>query len=337
MDKEFILVIQQLNLILLGIQQFWERKFSRKDWAFYKKNVNNDKMKEIIITVGPPAAGKSTLVKKYIDRGYVNFNRDDNDTSVSQLHQRVKSMVSALPKIILDNTYLTLAHRKEIVDIAKSSGHAVKVLWLQTTIEQCQFNACYRIAMGGREVPASALFAAKKMFVEPKLSEGFASIEKIPFTRSLPSEYKNKALILDYDGTVRVHRDGGKFPTLIEHIQIIPGIVQKLQEYKSKGYLLLGASNQSSVGKGDISAEQMDELFKHTNKLLGFDIDVLYCPDASFPIKSYDRKPLPGMGVKHIVKYKLNPAETIMVGDSTSDKTFASRSGFQFIHIDQFK
>ena len=47
-------------------------------------------------------------------------------------------------------------------------------------------------------------------------------------------------------------------------------------------------------------------------------------------------KPMPGMGAEFIEKYKLNPSECIMVGDMTSDKTFAKRCGFQFMDAEEF-
>lgn len=292
-------------------------------------------MKEIVFTIGYPGAGKSSIVKKYTDQGFYNLNRDDSGGTIKQLHNKIPEALNKYGKVILDNTYLTVEARKELVDIAKTQNASIKALWITTSFEDCQFNICMRVANGGRDVPAIAFYGMKKTFEKPNKNEGF-DIEEIPFKRVMQSEFINKAIILDYDGTVRTCPSDMKYPTKKEHITCIPGVSEKIQWYKDQGYLILGASNQSGVGKGVISKEDMDELFVHTNNLLGHDIDVLYCPDSSFPIKSYDRKPLPGMGVKHIMKYKLDPKQCIMVGDSTSDKTFASRCGFQFIHADNF-
>ena len=46
---------------------------------------------------------------------------------------------------------------------------------------------------------------------------------------------------------------------------------------------------------------------------------------------------MPGKGVYFVEKYKLDPAKVTMVGDMTSDKTFAKRSGFNFIHADEYE
>jgi len=42
------------------------------------------------------------------------------------------------------------------------------------------------------------------------------------------------------------------------------------------------------------------------------------------------------MGVLFIEKYKLDPQQCVMVGDWTSDKSFAERCGFQFVDADAF-
>lgn len=276
------------------------------------------------------------MVKEYAAKGYAIVNRDDLKCSVEESHARIEPLLSLHDKIIVDNIHLTPEHRASVVRIAKKLGADISVLHLQTTFEEAQFNACWRTEHGGRHIPAPGLYAAKKTYVEPSLAEGFSSITKVPFKRVLPPEYKNKAVIVDYDGTVRTTKSGAKFPSNPNDIKIIPGISKKLQEYKDNGYLLLGASNQSFVGKGELPEDVCIACFDKTNELLGLDIDYLFSPDAAFPITSYLRKPLPGMGVKHIIKHKLNPAETIMVGDATSDKTFAGRCGFKFIHINQF-
>ena len=66
------------------------------------------------------------------------------------------------------------------------------------------------------------------------------------------------------------------------------------------------------------------------------DIEYLFDTSRVPPINSWSRKPMPGMGVTFIEKYKLDPGECIMVGDMTSDKTFATRCGFQFVHAEDF-
>jgi HAD superfamily hydrolase (TIGR01662 family) len=95
---------------------------------------------------------------------------------------------------------------------------------------------------------------------------------------------------------------------------------------QKEGYLLLGASNQSGVAKGQLTAADAEACFAETAKQLGVEFtEVKYCPHKVPPIGCYCRKPGPGMGVELIVKYKLDPKQCIFVGDQTTDKSFAEK------------
>jgi len=79
-------------------------------------------------------------------------------------------------------------------------------------------------------------------------------------------------------------------------------------------------------------------LFEHTNKLLGLDIEYKFCPHRAAPLSCYCRKPMQGMFIDFMLKHKLSRKDCIFVGDMTSDKTFATRSGIQYVdQADFFK
>jgi histidinol phosphatase-like enzyme len=40
---------------------------------------------------------------------------------------------------------------------------------------------------------------------------------------------------------------------------------------------------------------------------------------------------MPGLGVQWIEKYKLDRAQSVYVGDMTTDKTFAARAGLRYM------
>jgi HAD superfamily hydrolase (TIGR01662 family) len=318
-------------------------------------------MKEIIIIMGIQAAGKSTIVKDYVSRGYKRLNRDDMGGNLAKLNSTLELLLTTgTEKFVLDNTYGTIESRKEVISIAKKYDCDIKCVWLNTKIEDAQYNASHRILkkfifdqspqfkvheiLGPNCtklikdqccVPSIAQYAYKKSFVIPTLSEGFTSIGKIDFKRT-PNLGKNKAIILDYDGTLRKTKSGKKYPTDTADIVILQNRLSVLQKLLHEGYKLLGVSNQSGVEKGVLSEETVIECFEETNKLLGLSIDYQFCPHHSFPIRCYCRKPLPGLGVYFIEKYQLNASQCIMVGDYTSDKTFASRCGFMYSDANDF-
>jgi len=321
-------------------------------------------MKEIVIICGIQGAGKSSHVKSYTDKGYVRLNRDEMGCNLEKLNEKLISQInSGKEKFVLDNTYGTKESRKCVIDIAKKYGFKVLCIWVTTKIEDAQYNAAYRILKryvldpakplfplndilgpnGSKldkdpcNIPSIALYAYKKAFQEPTMDEGFSDIIEIDFVRKpLPSGYDNRAVILDYDGTLRKTKSGGKYPLKPEDIEILPNTKKILQKYVYEGYFLLGVSNQSGIEKGDLSETQAKACFNQTNMLIGFDIAYVYCPHHSFPIRCYCRKPLSGLGVYLVEKYKLNPNKCFYVGDSTSDKTFSNRCGFIYQNANEF-
>ena len=310
--------------------------------------------KHIVLITGYPGAGKSSLVGIYTDKGYVNFNRVLAKSSSEDLHEKVDKHLKdgKTPLIVLDNTYPTIDSRAGIIKIAQKHKIPITCVWLKTSIEQAQVNATRRIIqkhgylLSPKEIldakspnifPPVVLFTYKKQFQKPTTKEGFEYVVDQEFTPNpLGKEYKNKALILDYDGTLRETISGNKFPVDPSDVRILPGRKEVLKKYKDAGYLLLGVSNQSGIAKKQLTEEAAKACFKKTNDLLGFDIEVRYCSHSVPPITCFCRKPMPGLGVEFIEKYKLDPKQCIMVGDMTSDKTFAERAGFKFMDQAEF-
>lgn len=306
-------------------------------------------MKEVVIVMGFNAAGKSTIVQEFVGQGYTRINRDEmGGTIAEQAVHAAKALGTA--SVVLDNTYPTRDSRASIIQVAQKAGVPIRCVWLTTSIEDAQLNACMRMLckygkiLGPEDFkktkdpnmfPPAALFAYKKAFQEPTAAEGFAAIEKRKFVRVWGPEYKNKAIILDYDGTLRDSVGKHPWPEDPADVKLLPNRAETLAAWKKKGYLLLGASNQSAIAKG-LSAAVAEECFRQTNRLLGQDIDFVYCPHKVPPVVCYCRKPAPAMGATHIWKYKLKPSDCIMVGDKTEDKTFAGRCGFRFMTPEEF-
>jgi len=307
---------------------------------------------EILLVMGYPASGKSTYVEKKLGEGYTRLNRDTQGGGLDALAARLSAGIKAGGKrFVLDNTYPTVESRRPILAIAKEHKIPVRCLLLGTSIEDAQVNACVRmVRLQGKLLmpedfkrikdpnifPPAALFGYRKAFQKPDLSEGFASIETVPFVREADAGYTGKALLLDYDGTLRKTKSGDKYPKHPDDIEILPGRREVLDRYLRDGYRLLGVSNQGDVARGKLTMAVAEACFKRTNDLLGISIEVGFCPHNPAPIACYCRKPMPGIAVAYIEKYKLNRAETIMVGDMTSDKTFASRAGIRYIDAAAF-
>ncbi len=308
-------------------------------------------MSELVLVVGYPASGKSTVCATYEEQSFVRINRDQVGGTLKGLLPLIEQHLRAGDDLILDNTYGTKESRQPVIELAKKYGVVPTCLWVDTSIEDAQFNASLRMmrrfgeVLGPDEIkekkdpntfPATVQFRYRKVFEKPTTAEGFGEVIRHAFQRELGPEYCNAAYVLDYDGCLREAISGAKFPLSPEDIRILPGRREVLHALADQGALLLGASNQSGIAKGLLSAEQARACFERTNELLGVDIEYQFCPHKVPPISCYCRKPMPGMGVRFIETHKLDPSLTIMVGDMKSDETFAKRCGFQFQYADEF-
>jgi len=301
---------------------------------------------------GPPASSKSTQTKLFVEKGFISLNRDTEGGTIPSLLPKMEALLKQGKDVVLDNLFPTIEVRKPFIDLAKKYNNQIDCVFMNTSIEDCTFNVVQRSfnLIGKFPSPEAiklakhtnifhpvVLFKYKKEFEKPTLAEGFSSVEVIPFIRKDDPTFTGKALILDYDSTIRECIGGNeKFPVSKDQIRILPKRKEVIQSYKDQGYLILGVSNQSGVAKGDLTYDKAVELFDYTNELLGIDIDYKFCPHQSAPISCYCRKPQVGLFVDFMLKYKLNRKDCLFVGDMTSDKTFSTRAGIKYIDQKDF-
>lgn len=309
-------------------------------------------MASIKMVAGYPGSGKSTVTKEYIQQGYVSLNRDTEGGTIVSLLPKMEALLKSGKDVVLDNTFPTIEVRKPFIELAKRYDADISCILMSTTIEEAQFNVVQRAinilgifptpeeikkAKHTNIFPPLVLFKYKKEFQKPDVSEGFSKVETFKFIRRDDPTFTQKAVIVDYDGTLRECINGNdKYPVTKEQIEMKPNRRAALQSYKDKGYLLLGLSNQSGIAKGELTHDKAVELFNHTNDQLGLDIEYRFCPHQSAPISCYCRKPMPGVGVEFIMRHKLNRKECLFVGDLKTDETFATRCGFQYIDQAEF-
>lgn len=151
------------------------------------------------------------------------------------------------------------------------------------------------------------------------------------------------ALCLDLDDTIRYARNGG-FINKPDDIALFDDVEEKLWEYRDKGYLILGVSNQGGIAYGIKTMEQDLAEIEATMRLFKkspFDM-VRSCPfhpqGRIFPFntRSLMRKPDIGMLVA-LEAAMLVEANTMIdwenslfVGDRTEDKECARNARIAF-------
>lgn len=304
----------------------------------------------IMLIMGMMASGKSSKAKFYIDKGYVWINRDALGGTIKGLEKYVRAALDENKSVVLDNTFPTKKSRELFIKIAKEYNIPIDCIHVTISLEDAERNFCHRmLSIAGKALSYEEMKALKhpnifdpyvltnyqKNLEPPTLEEGFSTIRIMPFHRKVDPEYKNKALICDYDSTLRITK-GGLYPTSPEQVEILPKSKDKLQEYKDKGYLLLGISNQSGISNNKLTYEQAKTCFDKTNELLGQEIDYLFCPHPSWPNRCWCRKPRMFHAIQFIEKYKLDVSQTIFVGDYHTDQEMAERVGFKYFDQKDF-
>lgn len=135
------------------------------------------------------------------------------------------------------------------------------------------------------------------------------------------------ALFLDRDGVVI--RDC-HYLSDPDQVELLPGVADLFAAARAAGYLIIGLSNQSGIGRGLIAPEQFAAVTDRLVDLLAavgarFD-DFLYCPHAP-DAGCACRKPRPGLLEEAAGRQPVDLARSWMVGDKTSDIALGRDAG----------
>jgi D-glycero-D-manno-heptose 1,7-bisphosphate phosphatase len=142
-----------------------------------------------------------------------------------------------------------------------------------------------------------------------------------------------RALLLDRDGTVIEDRGYMHEPDLVE---LRPGAAEALRAFADEGWALVIVSNQSGVGRGLITAAEMDVVqtrFLEVMRGAGVTIAGSYfCPhrpDENCPC----RKPSVFLVEQAARDHGLDLAESWMIGDRRSDILCGKNAGCRTIWL----
>jgi aryl-alcohol dehydrogenase-like predicted oxidoreductase/histidinol phosphatase-like enzyme len=303
---------------------------------------------DVVLVMGLPGAGKSTLAADLVSRGYERLNRDEAGGRLADLVPALAGHLAAgRRRVVLDNTYGSRAARNEVIEAAWAQQTPVRCVWLQTSLEDAQVNVVQRmlsrygrllapeeLARAARQDPGAlspgALFRHRRELEPPEVSEGFVRVDAVPFERRRPAEFRNRALILWYDGVVRRSRAGARTPTSPDDVEVLPGRREGIRRHLDDGWLALGVSWQPEIAGGAMTPAAVEAALARTHELLGVPIDVVYCPHGDGPAVCWCRKPLPGLGAVLIERHRLDPARCVYVGRDASDEAFARALGFTY-------
>ncbi|MET0554133.1 MAG: aldo/keto reductase, partial [Vicinamibacteria bacterium] len=255
---------------------------------------------DVVLVMGLPAAGKSTLALDLVARGYERLNRDEAGGSLADLVPALDAHLAAgRRRVVLDNTYGARAARSAVVETAWARGVPVRAVHLQTSLEDAQVNAVARMVerhgrllepdemkAASRKDPSilapHALFRHRRELEEPDPSEGFARIQDVPFVRRPPEGGSGRAVVVRLDGAA-------------------PEAIRRLAARRTDGTLLLG------VAWGPAEAADVDD-----------EVRCAHAQDG--PPLCWCRRPLPGLGVLLAARHRLDLARCTYVGRDAADR-----------------
>ena len=144
---------------------------------------------------------------------------------------------------------------------------------------------------------------------------------------------KRKAVFLDHDGVII--EDVGYIGSE-SRVAFIGSVFEALRSLQDAGYLLIVVSNQSGVARGMFGLAEVFEVNEYITKKLreqGIVISASYfCPHhptigvAPYKLLCNCRKPNPGMLLRAISEWNIDPSTSWMIGDKLSDIQAASRA-----------
>jgi D-glycero-D-manno-heptose 1,7-bisphosphate phosphatase len=143
----------------------------------------------------------------------------------------------------------------------------------------------------------------------------------------------SKALFLDRDGTIIVDKHYLADPAGVE---LIPGVRSALQRARELGYKLFLFTNQSGIGRGLYTLDdvllvnaRMETLLALASPLF---TELCIAPEAPDQPSLY-RKPSPRFIQEMIAAHHLDPAHCAMIGDRPSDAQAGLNAGIRSIAI----
>ena len=272
---------------------------------------------DVVLIMGIQGSGKSRIAETYVERGYLRLNRDERGGTLRQLADALDEALAAGRRdIVLDNTYLSRAWRNDVVVAAVRHGVAVRCLWLDTPLADAQVNLVRRLLerfdrlLSPPELKAAARkepgvltptqqMRALRELEPPMDDEGFASIERLPFSR------------VEGDG-----RPG---------VFVAAAAASKL----TAGATDADAPHLVFDWRPDDASEDLGAVATS----LPAHVEWAVCTHPGGPPTCWCRPPLPGLVLEFARRHSVDPARSVVVGASPAHRSLANTLGARYVDV----
>jgi len=152
-------------------------------------------------------------------------------------------------------------------------------------------------------------------------------------TQEIQKNRNRPFLLLDRDGTIIAEKNYLSDP---DEVEIIPGVIEGLTRLQAEGFGFVVVTNQSGIGRGYFTEENMRSVNNRMCELLaqfGIVIDgIFFCPHHP-DAKCFCRKPAPGMVRKAMDELGFSIKNTALVGDKSCDIELGKSLGLTSILV----
>lgn len=133
--------------------------------------IKENKETEVIIMVGYPGSGKSTIASSFDNTKYKVISGDEFLTSKKMIAEAEKHISKGV-SIIFDSTNPSIEKRKEYIDFANKHSLSVRCIVLTTDITESMFRNNTR----QKVIPKITYYVFRKKYIVPTIDEGFSEI-----------------------------------------------------------------------------------------------------------------------------------------------------------------
>ena len=142
------------------------------------------------------------------------------------------------------------------------------------------------------------------------------------------------AVFLDRDGVI--NRNRPDYVRRWDQFEFLPGALEAIRNLAREDLSVLVISNQSAVGRGLMSTWDLEEINTHMLEMVsaaGGRIDgAYYCPHS--PDEGcLCRKPAPGLFLRAMRHFGVDPGRSCLVGDAVTDLLAAQEVGIPSILV----